>query len=117
MMQLVNDAASSIGSGSNTGGLVAGVVALEALANLLDAAGGGVGDSSGVAVVGVDAGKEVAVGRSDAGDDDVTISHGVAVSAGSPQLAKVLHGEVLDGEGAAAVVLGDLVGGSIHVSL
>lgn len=43
----------------------------------------------------------------------MALEHLVAVSAGAVELAEVVDGEVGDGEGAAAVVLEDLVFGAL----
>lgn len=96
------------GAGAGRRGLLVVVVgALELLADGLDLLGAGVGDGGSVAVVGVDAGQDVAAGGRDAVDDDVTLVHGVAVAAAAVQLAKVLDQEVGDADGTSAVVLDD----------
>lgn len=93
-------------------GLVAGGGALVLDARLLDAGGARAGDGGDVAVVGVDADQGLAVVGLDVLDDDVALAHGLAVAAGAVQLAKVDDGEAVDGHGAQAVVLDDLVVGS-----
>lgn len=93
-------------------GLVAGGGALVLDARLLDAGGAGAGDGGDVAVVGVDADEGLAVVGLDVLDHDVALAHGLAVAAGAVQLAKVDDGEAVDGHGAQAVVLDDLVVGS-----
>lgn len=93
-------------------GLVAGGGALVLDARLLDGGGAGAGDGGDVAVVGVDADQGLAVVGLDVLDDDVALAHGLAVAAGAVQLAKVDDGEAVNGHGAQAVVLDDLVVGS-----
>lgn len=104
----VNYAVGSVVSGSDASRLVAALIALVLLADLFNAAGSRVGDGRAVAVIGVDTGEEVTVRGGDARDGDVALGHGVAISAGSVQLAKVLDDEVGDGQSAGTVVLQDL---------
>lgn len=93
-------------------GLVAGGGALVLDARLLDAGGAGAGDGGDVAVVGVDAHQSLAVIGLDVLDDDVALAHGLAVAAGAVQLAEIDDGEAVNGHGAQAVVLDDLVVGA-----
>lgn len=98
-------------------GLIAGSGTLELLTNLLDAgsAGGAVNCSS-VAEVGVDANKELTTGCLDVLDHYVTLGALLAVTARAVQLAKVGDLEAVDGDGASAVVLDDLVFGTSGAS-
>lgn len=71
-------------------------------------------DGGGVAHVAVDS--DEGAGSADSGDaldGDVALVHLVAVSAGAVQLAEVVHGEAGDAHSAAAVVLDDLVLGTL----
>jgi len=70
-------------------------------------------DGGRVAVVAVDADKILAVGSSDALQDNVALGHGVTVSAGAVQLAEVCNCKARDSHGATAVVLEDLVLGAL----
>lgn len=94
-------------------GLVAGGGALELLADDLDGAGAGARDGGRVAKVGVDARQDLSVVGLDVLDDDVALDAVLAVAAGAVELAKVDDGEAVDGHGALAVVLDDLVVGGL----
>ena len=81
-------------------------------ANLLDIASTNAGrNGSRVAVVGVDADERLAIVGLDVLDADVAQAHLAAVAAAAVELAKVDGGEAVDGDGAQAVVLDDLVVG------
>ena len=105
--------ASLAGARAKSLGLLAVVVALELLADELGAGGAGVGDGGDVAVVGVDAGEELAAGGLDVLDGDGALGAvALAVAARAVQLAEVLHAEAVDGHGRGAVVLDHLVLGA-----
>lgn len=70
--------AGALGDG---GGLVAGGGALELLADDLDAGGAGTGDGGSITEVGVDTGKELAVGGLYVLDDDLAGDGVLAVTA------------------------------------
>ena len=93
--------------------LAAGATLLHArilLAHLLDAAATGTGDVGGVAEVGVDADQLRDAPGLDILDDDIARSAVVgAVATAAVELAGRDDGEVADGDGAAAVVLDNLV--------
>jgi len=94
-------------------GLAAGLDALKLLADLLDVgSAGGAVDGGGVTEVGVDADKELAAGRLDVLDDNVTLGALLAVTAGAVELAEVGNLEAINGDGSSAVVLDDLVVGA-----
>lgn len=83
---------------------------LELLADLLDAGAARSGDVGGVTVVGVDANQVGDTPGLDVLDDDMAGATVVgAVTASAVELAGVDDGEVLDGDGSAAVVLDNLV--------
>lgn len=92
-------------------GLVARSGALKFLADGLDRGGAGARNGGRVAKVRVDAGEELAVVGLDVLDDDVALDAALAVAARAVQLAEVHHGEAVDGHGALAVVLDNLVVG------
>lgn len=71
-------------------------------------------DGGRVAVVAVDADKVLAVGSSDALQDNVALGHGVTVSAGAVQLTEVCDCKARDSHSATAVVLDDLVLGALR---
>ncbi|KAJ8104452.1 hypothetical protein OPT61_g10749 [Boeremia exigua] len=73
-------------------------------------------EGSSVLVVSVDAGELTAVLSSDTLNVNVALALGRAVSAGAVQLAVVLDVEVNDVDGAAAVVLDDLVGAVVRAA-
>lgn len=83
---------------------------LELLADLLNAGAARSGDVGGVTVVGVDANQVGDTPGLDVLDDDMAGATVVgAVTASAVELAGVDDGEVLDGDGSAAVVLDNLV--------
>jgi hypothetical protein len=107
----VGGAELAVGPGANLLGLVAGVVALVAVAALAVILAR-VGDGAGVAIVCVDAAEDAAVDSDDVVDDDVARpAVAVAVAAAAGELAVVLDVEVGYGDGADAVDLDDLVVG------
>lgn len=74
-------------------------------------------DGGSVAHVAVDSDEGAgSADSSDALDGDVTLVHLVAVSAGAVQLAEVVHSEAGDADGAAAVVLDNLVLGALRTT-
>ena len=86
---------------------------LELLADILDGASTGCRvDGRRVAKVGVDACEQLAVGGFDAFHDNMALGALLAVAAGAVQLAEVVDGEAVDGDGAFAVVLDDFVFGA-----
>jgi hypothetical protein len=88
------------------------VGALELDAKLLDAGGAGVGDGGDVAIVGVDAGEDLAARGLDVLDGDVALGAvALAVAARAVELAEVLRAEAVDGHRRGGVVLDDLVVG------
>lgn len=99
-------------AGANKLGLVAGGGALELAANLLDGGRARAGNLGNVALVGVDADEQLAVVCLDVLDDDIALAHDLAVAARAVQLAEVDDGEAVNGDGAQAVVLDDLVLGT-----
>jgi hypothetical protein len=108
-------------------GLRAGLGALKLLADSLDGRSAGVGDAvtplvqipggyrrgchlrSGTAEVGVNTGKDLAVVGLDILDNNAASNAVLAVTASAVQLAEVHNLETVDGNGALAVVLDDLV--------
>jgi hypothetical protein len=88
------------------------VGALELDTKLLDAGGAGVGNSSNITIVGVDASEDLAAGSLDVLDGDVALGAvALAVAARAVELAEVLGAEAVDGDGRGGVVLDDLVVG------
>jgi hypothetical protein len=88
------------------------VGALELDTKLLDAGGAGVGNSSNITIVGVDASEDLAAGGLDVLDGDVALGAvALAVAAGAVELAEVLGAEAVDGDRGGGVVLDDLVVG------
>jgi hypothetical protein len=101
---------------SNLLGLLAVVIGSLVLnADLLDAAGTA-GDGGSITVVGVDANERLAAASLDAADLNGTLELLLAISARAVQLAEVLNGEVFDDDGTAAVVLDDLVIGTLSTT-
>lgn len=86
------------------------IIALIPRANGTHAVRARAGNGRLVAVVGVDAGEELAVDGPDARHGDGARVLRAAVTAAAVDLAEVLGVEVLDGHGSGAVVLDDLVG-------
>ena len=91
-------------------GLAARGNTLELLADGLDGAGAvAVVDGGRITEVGVDASKELAVGRLDVLHDDMALSGLLAVTARPVQLAEVVDGEAVNSDSTSAVVLNDFV--------
>jgi hypothetical protein len=112
LSKAVGGAKLAVGPGADLLGLVAGVIALVAVAALAVILAG-VGDGAGIAIVCVDAAEDTAVDSDDIVDDNVARpAVAVAVAAAAGELAVVLDVEVGDGDGADAVDLDDLVVGS-----
>lgn len=105
---LVDDAVCAISTSANAGRLIAGVVALELLADLLDVAVRKTANGGSVSVVRVDASNQVAVRSRNVRDDDVPLVHVVTVATGSVKLSKGLDSEARDGQSSGAVVLKNL---------
>jgi hypothetical protein len=114
-------------------GLVARSSSLELLADSLDAGSASTSDGSSstsrklalpqiqhefwhIPEVGVDTRKNLAVVGLDVLDDNAAGHRVLAVSAGAVELAEVGNLEAIDGDGALAVVLDDLVGSSLSTS-
>jgi len=96
------------GAGTQLLGLLAAVVALVLNTDLLDAGSASASDGGNVAVVGVDAGKDLAAGRLHVLDGDGTLGAvTLAVTARAVELAEVGSSEAVDGDGRGAVVLDD----------
>lgn len=109
--EAVDTAKVPIRTAANLLGLLASIIALEAIA-ILALALARVGNGASVAIVGVDATQHATVDGDGALDDHVSrAAVALAVAAAAHQLAVVLGVEVGDLDGAAAVELDDLVRG------
>jgi hypothetical protein len=94
-------------------GLVARCSTLELLTDLLNTSStSGAVNGRSVAKVGVDANEQLSAGGLDVLDHHVALGALLAVAARAVQLAKVGDLEAVDGDGASAVMLDDLVFGA-----